>query len=322
MIRIRFDGRSLDELPLSPAHRTPVFDADATASDTSARYAASTMNRRRFLTTLGMTVLGLAAGAGAFAGGEAFARGMGPDGTAALGPRVLDRPRPAPRPSEAAFPMPKLFSPPGLVRVALPHATLTALPGQGNLLALTVDDGADPDVVGAYAEFAARTGMRFTFFVTARFDSWRIHADAIRAQVEAGRIQLGNHTWSHPALTKLPEDAIRRELDRTGDFIRQSYGVEARPYFRPPYGFHDARVDAAAAASGWTQPVLWYGSLSDSGLITEAQVMQFARQWFLPQHVVIGHANFPPVTQVFDRLAQLIAERRLRPVTLDDVFLR
>jgi hypothetical protein len=26
MIRIRFDGRSVDPLPLSPAHRTPVVD--------------------------------------------------------------------------------------------------------------------------------------------------------------------------------------------------------------------------------------------------------------------------------------------------------
>jgi len=25
MIQIRFDGRSLEKLPLSPAHRTPVF---------------------------------------------------------------------------------------------------------------------------------------------------------------------------------------------------------------------------------------------------------------------------------------------------------
>src|SRR5690606_16799942 len=36
MIRIRFDGRSLDQLPLSPAHRTPVFVPDHTLLDVPA----------------------------------------------------------------------------------------------------------------------------------------------------------------------------------------------------------------------------------------------------------------------------------------------
>jgi hypothetical protein len=31
MIQIRFDGRSLEKLPLSPAHRTPVFNINPTA---------------------------------------------------------------------------------------------------------------------------------------------------------------------------------------------------------------------------------------------------------------------------------------------------
>src|SRR4051812_18971137 len=30
MIQIRFDGRSFDQLPLSPAHRTPVFATEPT----------------------------------------------------------------------------------------------------------------------------------------------------------------------------------------------------------------------------------------------------------------------------------------------------
>lgn len=275
------------------------------------------MDRRRFLVTLGLTVLALA-GAGAVVGGETVVRRPGAGPTTARGHLDL---RPDPVPTAPSYPLPRLFGPPaGVTRVALPGGTLTALPGVGDLVALTVDDGADPDVVGAYTEFAERTGMRFTFFVTAKFDSWRIHRDAIRTQVEAGRVQVGNHTWSHPDLTRLGSAAIRSELDRTGDFIQQSYGVDARPYFRPPYGYRNGAVDAAARASGWSQPVLWYGSLSDSGPITEAQVMDFARQWMRPQRIVIGHANFPPVTHVFDRIAQLIVDRGLQPVTLHDVF--
>lgn len=42
----------------------------------------------------------------------------------------------------------------------------TGLPGEGKYIAWTVDDGADPEVVRAYAEFSRRTGTRLTFLST------------------------------------------------------------------------------------------------------------------------------------------------------------
>lgn len=60
--------------------------------------------------------------------------------------------------------------PPSASRVPVPSGALTAIPGQGNNIALTVDDGANADVVGAYIQFAKDTGARFTFFVTGVYD--------------------------------------------------------------------------------------------------------------------------------------------------------
>ncbi|KQS68345.1 hypothetical protein [Modestobacter sp. Leaf380] len=98
------------------------------------------------------------------------------------------------------------------------------------------------------------------------------------------------------------------------DVTESTYGVDPRPFYRPPYCYQDA------AAVGYTCSVLRYGSLSDSGLITPQQVVDSASQWFLPQHIVIGHLDCTPVTTVFPQLAQLIADRGLQTVTLDDVF--
>ena len=287
------------------------------------------MDRRRFLTRVALGVLGLGLGAGAVAAGDAVASGFFPSPGLSFGPggssdpaRALSGPRPEPHPSPPAKLLPPYFEDPQLTRVKLPGATLSALPGTGNLLALTVDDGASSEVVGAYTELCRRTGMRLTFFVTTKFDSWSENAAAIRPLVESGHLQLGNHTMSHPNLTKLSTGAIQAELRGCGDFIRNTFGVDAAPYFRPPYGYLNAHVQSAAREIGYTQPVLWYGTLSDSGLITEAQVLDFANKWFLAQHIVIGHANFPPVTYVFDQLTELIRDRALQPVTLDDVFSR
>jgi hypothetical protein len=270
---------------------------------------------------LGIAASVLAAGA-SFVGGE-IAGGEFDQGRAAsreTGTALGGRPVPPHLPPPTA--LPARFPAPRITRVALPHGTLTSLPGRGNSVALTVDDGANSEVVGLYAEFARMTGMRLTFFVNGFRPSWTDNATALRPLVDSGQVQLANHTWSHQDLTRLSASAIADELGRNHDFIRSVYGADDRPYYRPPYGFHNRRVDAVAAALGYSTPVLWLGSLSDSSLITDAQLRGFADQWMLAQHIVIGHANFMPVTECFDYLAHLIRARNLQPVTLHDYFLR
>ncbi len=59
--------------------------------------------------------------------------------------------------------------PPPSSRVRLPGGgVLSQLPGSGDLLALTVDDGTNSEVVAAYTQFAKDTGIRLTFFVNGR----------------------------------------------------------------------------------------------------------------------------------------------------------
>ncbi|WP_225725881.1 MULTISPECIES: polysaccharide deacetylase family protein [unclassified Nocardia] len=216
---------------------------------------------------------------------------------------------------------PPLPPPPGGPKTPIPAGTITALPGAGNSIALTVDDGASPEVVGAYIQFAKDTGARFTFFVTAYYDSWNIHRNALRPLVDSGQIQLGNHTWDHPDLTKLSASAVSSQLDRTKKYLRDNFGTDATPYFRPPYGRHNATVDKVAADLGYTVPTMWYGSLSDSGVITEQYLIECARKYFNPQTIVIGHANHPAVTHCYGQLVDIIKERRLSMVTLNDVLL-
>ncbi|NNH74457.1 polysaccharide deacetylase family protein [Nocardia uniformis] len=214
-----------------------------------------------------------------------------------------------------------LPAPPTGPKTAIPAGTITALPGNGTSMALTVDDGASPEVVGAYIEFARHTGARFTFFVTAYYDSWTTHRDALRPLVDSGQIQLANHTWDHADLTSLSEAGIAAQLNRAKTFLRNNFGVDGTPYYRPPFGRHNARVDKVAADLGYTVPVMWYGSLSDSGVITDEYLIECAHKYFHPQTIIIGHANAPAVTHCYGQLVDIICERNLSMVTLDDVLL-
>ena len=127
-------------------------------------------------------------------------------------------------------------------------------------------------------------------------------------------------TWSHPDLTKLSLTDVAEELRHNHDFLWKAYGIDARPYFRPPSGQHNAHVDKISGELGYTADTLWSGSLQDHVVIPAEQIVKMAEKYFNPGAIVIGHLNHEPVTHVYGRLVDLIRERRLRTVTLHDVY--
>ena len=265
----------------------------------------SEINRRRFLASL----------AAATVGGVGLAHLTVDTGQ----PRRVQTPT---VPAAVAAPANLLSPPPPGGRVALPgDGVLTSLPGDGDLLALTVDDGVNSEVVRAYTQFAKDTGMRLTYFVNGVNDSWTQNRELLRPLVESGQIQLANHTWSHPDLTTVSSAEIADQLTRNDRFLANTYGAQAKPFFRPPYGNHNAAVRAVAADLGYTATTLWNGSLADSTLITEDYIKQMADKYFVPQAIVIGHLNHLPITHVYGTLVDIIRSRNLRTVTLNDVFL-
>jgi peptidoglycan/xylan/chitin deacetylase (PgdA/CDA1 family) len=256
------------------------------------------MDRRGFL-------LVLAAGLVAAAGG----RGAGRLGEAE------PRPTPEPTPTVPAAP-PEL---PGTV-AAPPLGVVDALPGAGDSLALTIDDGTNSEVVAAFAALAVDTGVRLTFFPNGCYRSWEDNAAVLRPLVESGQIALGNHTWSHPDLTGLADQEVAEEISRNRDFLRTTFGVHDSPFFRPPFGARNERTDRIAADLGHPTIALWNGTLGDSRVLRPEELLASAREWFAAQAIVVGHANHPTVTTVYGELLDLIAERKLRTVTLADVW--
>lgn len=196
----------------------------------------------------------------------------------------------------------------------------TGLAGEGKYVAWTVDDGANPDVVRAYAEFARRTGTRLTFFINGQYPSFKQHRELLLPLVRSGQLQIANHTYSHAALTTLSDEQIVRELTRNDEEIQRLFGVSSKPYFRPPYGYYDARVLTAAASCGFTRPVLWYGSLADSSNIPSQEVLRFAKEYVDAQRIIIGHLNYPGVISVMDEIKGIMDSKGLTTVTIRDYY--
>jgi peptidoglycan/xylan/chitin deacetylase (PgdA/CDA1 family) len=266
------------------------------------------VDRRSFLLLLAAGLTAAAAGRGTEAPQiPRDARAAGPAEPAPVAPRPVEA---IPVSDSAALPAPQLP----------PVGVVSALPGPGSQIALTIDDGTSTEVVAAFAALAAGTGIRLTFFPNGRYDSWRENAPALRPLVESGQVALGNHTWSHPDLTTLDDAAVAEEIGRNRDFLRDTFGVGDSSFFRPPYGARDERIDRIAAELGHPTVVMWNGTLDDAGPVSGEQLVAAAQSWFTASAIVVGHANAPTVTTVFDRLLAVLEERRLSTVTLADVW--
>ena len=186
--------------------------------------------------------------------------------------------------------------------------------------AWTVDDGCSHDAVKSYINFVADNDLRLTFFVYAAVSPWQTNAKLLKPFVESGQIQLANHTMHHPLLTKLTAKQVQKELMDCHNFMERHYGIDAKPYFRPPYGGINAQVIDAAAEIGYTKPMLWSGTLADSGKVGSDKFMKLANQGIRDRGIILGHANNMVAPNHFDRLLEIVNSRELSTVTLTDAF--
>ena len=99
-------------------------------------------------------------------------------------------------------------------------------------IALTFDDGPDPEQTPRILDILAAHGARATFFlIGARAARW---ATLVRRIAEAGH-DLGNHTWSHRSLWLSGPRETARQVRDGHDAIAEAAGAPPR-FFRPPWG--------------------------------------------------------------------------------------
>lgn len=131
-------------------------------------------------------------------------------------------------------------------------ATPAPAPTTGNkVIALTFDDGPGPHTAHLL-DILDQYGAKATFFLIGSKVSGQ--ASIVRS-IQARGHQLGNHSWSHPELPKLPVDQIASEIDRTNEAIRQATGITPA-ILRPPYGAVNGAVLEQLRLRGMSS-ILW-----------------------------------------------------------------
>jgi peptidoglycan/xylan/chitin deacetylase (PgdA/CDA1 family) len=113
-------------------------------------------------------------------------------------------------------------------------------------LALTFDDGPNPDATPAILDALAARGVKATFFVLGRHaERW---PELVRRAAAEGHA-IGNHGYYHRKLQFKSPRYVRDDLTRGTRAIERAGGVHPA-LFRAPHGFRSPWVSAIARSLG------------------------------------------------------------------------
>jgi peptidoglycan/xylan/chitin deacetylase (PgdA/CDA1 family) len=187
-------------------------------------------------------------------------------------------------------------------------------------IALTLDDGPDPEVTPRVLELLARAGVRATFFCIG--ERAARHPSLVRAMVEAGHA-VENHSLRHRH--GFAFHGPRRYLDELGaaqDTLAALAGSAPR-FFRAPAGLRNPFLDYVLARLGLTL-ASWTRRGFDTVSPDPAAVLRRLLRGLAAADILLlhdGHAarsatGAPVVLEVLPPLLERIAAAGLRPVTL------
>jgi peptidoglycan/xylan/chitin deacetylase (PgdA/CDA1 family) len=204
-----------------------------------------------------------------------------------------------------------------------------AAEGAGDRLALTFDDGPDPEATRAVLDLLDARGMRATFFVIGRRAAEA--RDVVEEIVRRGHA-VANHSFSHAhALPAWSSRRIARDLTHAEallDEIRRAAGVAGvgRRWMRAPVGIVSPPVAEAARIAG-LELVGWSATARDGvARTTVAAAHARLRAALAPGAILVLHDGAergdrrPIAPAVLARLLDDMAARGLRSVTLDELL--
>jgi peptidoglycan-N-acetylglucosamine deacetylase len=187
--------------------------------------------------------------------------------------------------------------------------------GKGRV-ALTFDDGPGPYTPQVLAELQA-LHVHATFFVIGR--NVKQSPDAVRALRAAGMV-VGNHTWSHPNLTKLSLARQRAQMRRTQNLLEATIGQRPR-FFRPPAWAWN-RTTARAVAEEGMVGVLFSVDTRDWSKPGVTAIVRQALTAHAGQIIALHDAggDREQTVQALPLIVKGLRARGLEPVTLDELF--
>ncbi|MBM3857133.1 MAG: polysaccharide deacetylase family protein [Verrucomicrobia bacterium] len=217
-------------------------------------------------------------------------------------------------------------SPQGMVcphdeKMTLPTETHPALksycsvPVDGPYVAMTFDDGPSPALTPKLLDLLKQRGIKVTFFVIGQNVE---HAPEVVARAASEGHEIGNHTWDHPALTKLSDARVQEEINKTSEAIVKATGKKP-VLLRPPYGAMNPRVHRLVDQDGM-KVVLWSVDPNDwkrpGSAVVERRILAGAK----PGSIILSHDIHPGTIEAMPATLDALLAKGYKFVTVSELI--
>jgi peptidoglycan/xylan/chitin deacetylase (PgdA/CDA1 family) len=207
------------------------------------------------------------------------------------------------------------------------YPTITHGSRKGRYVALSFDDGPDPEVTPAVLDALAQYGARATFFTIGR--SLQTHALLAR-RMAAERHELANHSWGHSRWQNFFSARRHRlDIERTAQAIAAlTHGGtgSAPPLFRPPIGLKSPPLARAARHLRLTV-VAWSLHSRDTLIGDPRRIAQRVLNKIRPGDIVLMHDGHdlpgrcrPACALALPQILQGLRDKGLQCVTVSELL--
>ncbi|REB06583.1 1,4-beta-xylanase [Sporosarcina sp. BI001-red] len=178
-------------------------------------------------------------------------------------------------------------------------------------IALTFDDGPDPKTTIQILNTLEKYDAKATFFMLgSRVEYYPDTAKAVKA---AGH-EIGNHSWNHPDLSKMPLAKALEEINRTTAIIQKVTG-EKPTVFRPPYGAYTDQL------SKQTIPpiILWNVDTLDWKYRDSNKLLEEVKKSTKDGSTILMHDIHPSTADGLDNVMAYLQSQGYKFVTVSEL---
>jgi peptidoglycan-N-acetylmuramic acid deacetylase len=187
-------------------------------------------------------------------------------------------------------------------------------------LYLTFDNGYENGYTAKILDILKKEKVPATFFVTGHY--LKSAPELVKRMVNEGHI-VGNHSWSHPDLTRVSDEKLRAELEKVRAETEILTGQKNMAYLRPPRGIFSERTMALAKEAGYTHVfwslafVDWYTDQQKGGQYAYDNIMRQAH----PGSIMLLHTVSKDNADALEKVLQDLKKKGYEFKSLDDFVL-
>lgn len=180
-------------------------------------------------------------------------------------------------------------------------------------IALTFDDGPNARYTPILLDGLKKRNIRASFFLIG--ENIEGNEDILLQMRKDGHL-IGNHTWDHVQLDKIPAEKARLEIEKTNNRIYEASGIYPS-YVRPPFGawIKDMELSVTMLPVFWDVDTLdWQSKNIDS-------ILSIAQKQVHDGSIILMHDGYQTSVDAALEIADLFTEKGYVFVTADQLLL-